>query len=801
MERYLVTLSIFTVAVLAMEVHRIRRDTGTRVDTRYFQLAAHMAGARVVALAGAVLAGVEMANPLVAFLNAATGMLLVHFLVLFAYSFPLNRVAPARVQVPLGIATAFFIALAQHRALVQAEGPYVLLLGLMPSYLAVALFFLHRNWRASIAPGEVKGGAPVTLVQASLVGPWALSIVLFVTFHPFLEGGARPAVLLAQAVAMALVVVGGTGVAVLRYHLYEIRVLMTEVVLAVTASALLAGYLGLGAEPLYAWLSQRVSSSFAPVVVAGLPLFMADVFHAAVSRVGDAAEHGTRAHRAVELALTATARMVDPEEVLATAVRALADATGAPVHFLRAQGASAGGAHAEASPALVALTRAQPRPFYSPEHAPELATALLTELDALGARLVVPVTRHETLYGFFVVAGSRRSTRAESTVCATMADQVALKFENHALYAEAAKANRDLADTRAFLEDLVESLPVGVAVVDSSLRVKTWNRELAAQSGIAARDAIGAGYFDDLYPEFRETEGASVMRELQESPDSVVLRPAARFDTPHGPQYRDLSVAPFKDRDGQPMGVVVITADATERVRLARELEESRQLAALGAFAAGVAHDIRTPLTSIQMNVQILRSRAELVEGDREYLDITLTEIDRLNRSVAEILEFARPLSLDASVVDANDLLVDVTRALQPVYAERGVSIVGRPCPVPAAAQVDERLVRKVLVNLIDNAVDASPRGTSVEVAVSLDGDRVSFAVRDVGRGIDGSLHERIFDPFFTTRADGTGLGLAIARKIVRGHGGDVRVESAPGRGATFTVVLPAATSRPSERG
>jgi PAS domain S-box-containing protein len=798
MERYLVTLALFGIATLAMLVQRIRRDTGGRIDTWYFHLAAHAAAARVLVLALGVLAGVEISHPLLAFTSAATGLLSVHCLVLFAYSFPLNQPAPARLLWPLNLATVTFILASQHRAFVRAEGPFVLMLGLMPSYFVLALFFLHRNWRASIAPGERRPSTPVTLVQASLVGPWAFSIALFITFHSFFRGSSPTWVFLAQAVGMALVVVGGTGVAVLRYHLFEIRVLMTEVVIGVGAVGVLTAYVGLGALPLHNWLQQRGGPSLAAVVVAGLPLLLIDVIRAGVPKVfhrlGGAVTAEAPARTVVEKTLAVTARMVDPDAVLAMATGALTEATGCEVRFLRA-GPLPPGDRADAPDELTALSKQHPRAFYSPEHAPELPPGIVAEMDRLGAQLVVPVQRNDALYGFFVVSNAHQCRRAETLVCAAVADHLALKFENYALYAEAAQASRDLADTRAFLEDLVESLPVGVAVVDSDLRVKAWNRSLASQSGISREAALGARYFDDLYPGLRDVEGSAVMEELQRNPDKVVSRPASRFDTPEGERYRDLSVAPFKNRLGQPRGVVVITGDATERVRLSRELEESRRLAALGAFAAAVAHDIRTPLTSIQMNVQILRSRAEIPESDREYLDITLTEIDRLNRSVAEILDYARPVSLATMPVDVRELAADVVRTLQPVCAERGVSVSLAPGGDGATAPMDERLVRKVLVNLIDNAVDASPRGAVVAVSAGVTDAVASFSVRDRGRGIETPQLERIFEPFFTTRPDGTGLGLAIARKIARAHGGEVRVESAAGEGSTFSLVLPCATA------
>jgi two-component system sensor histidine kinase HydH len=236
----------------------------------------------------------------------------------------------------------------------------------------------------------------------------------------------------------------------------------------------------------------------------------------------------------------------------------------------------------------------------------------------------------------------------------------------------------------------------------------------------------------------------------------------------------------------------VITDDVTDRVRLAQELEESRRLASLGAFAAAIAHDIRTPLTSIQMNVQILRSRAELQDSDREYLDIAQDEIARLTRSVGEILEYARPLTLSLAQEDLGELVDDLARSVTTLYAERGVEVrVARDTADPCVASVDVTRLRKALLNLLDNAVDATEAGGAVTLRLSADAGAVTLAVEDRGRGIAPENLSRVFDPFFTTRPDGTGLGLAIARKVVRAHEGTLEVESDPDRGTRFTLTLP----------
>lgn len=234
---------------------------------------------------------------------------------------------------------------------------------------------------------------------------------------------------------------------------------------------------------------------------------------------------------------------------------------------------------------------------------------------------------------------------------------------------------------------------------------------------------------------------------------------------------------------------------AVERAEAVSELVDARRLAALGQFAAAIAHDIRTPLTSISLNVQILRRKLVLSADDREHLDIALEELARLDRSVAEILEFAKPVKLTSEPIDVGELLETATRGLGPVLSEKGVALRCEPGGALPVVNGDAQRLRQVLANLVGNAADASQPGAHVTVrARPADATHVAIEVEDHGRGITADDLPRIFEPFFTTRPDGTGLGLAIVHKVVRAHGGDIRVRSIVGEGSTFTVVLPAAS-------
>ncbi|MEZ4393922.1 MAG: ATP-binding protein, partial [Polyangiales bacterium] len=486
-------------------------------------------------------------------------------------------------------------------------------------------------------------------------------------------------------------------------------------------------------------------------------------------------------------------RLVDPGEVLELVTSALREASGGEIRFLQNQPLIDA---LDRPPAvLLAAARDRAEPFWSAEHHPELPSSLSGWMTAERVALVIPVRRDEMLFGFVVVSGVAALPRARTMLCVRLCEHLALKLQNFVLYADAALAARELADYRAFLENLVESLPVGVATVAPDLKVRSWNRAMEVHTGVDRARALASGCFDQLFPHLqRDLTARDAIAATQRDPSSVIAQVAVSTPGPQGVQYHDLLFAAFRDSHGEPRGAVVISDDVTQRVRLAEELEESRRLASLGAFAAALAHDIRTPLTSIQMNVQILSSRVELGESDREYLDIAQEEISRLTRSVGEILEYARPLALNYAAEDMGDFVDDLARSVATLYAERGVRVeVARELDGECVIPVDLARLRRAVLNLLDNAVDASPRDAAVTLRVRSDAGSVRLSVEDRGRGIPAEALSRVFDPFFTTRPDGTGLGLAIARNIVRAHGGQLDVASEPERGTTFTVTLPRA--------
>lgn len=238
-------------------------------------------------------------------------------------------------------------------------------------------------------------------------------------------------------------------------------------------------------------------------------------------------------------------------------------------------------------------------------------------------------------------------------------------------------------------------------------------------------------------------------------------------------------------------------AEANRRLSEAEEtVRRTERLAALGQLTAGLAHELRNPLGTIRASAEMLGKR--VAGGDAIAAELTSYiegEVDRANTLVGRFLDFARPLSLRKSSVDVNALADRAAEALVREKPERAGRIHKNFHPAVRIVEADPDLLERVLVNLILNALEASPEQATVTVKTRQTAEAVEITVLDRGQGIAPGLREQIFNPFFTTKPTGVGLGLAISARIVGEHGGAIRVDSEPGRGAAFTVSLPAGES------
>ncbi len=236
----------------------------------------------------------------------------------------------------------------------------------------------------------------------------------------------------------------------------------------------------------------------------------------------------------------------------------------------------------------------------------------------------------------------------------------------------------------------------------------------------------------------------------------------------------------------------------------ASRLQHTDRLASLGQLAAGLAHEIKNPLAGIQGALEILRDEAGDQAGDEagdepslEVYDQMLAELRRVDGTIRSLLRFARPAPTHRRAVDVPGLLEDTVRLLRPGLARRGVELELETAPGVDGFPLDADQIRQVLVNLVNNAAEAIEQEPGAGGTVALRATRfpadgsLLLAVADDGPGIPEDEQERIFEPFFTSKFTGTGLGLAVADNLVTRHGGRIELESAPGKGSTFFVILP----------
>jgi len=232
---------------------------------------------------------------------------------------------------------------------------------------------------------------------------------------------------------------------------------------------------------------------------------------------------------------------------------------------------------------------------------------------------------------------------------------------------------------------------------------------------------------------------------------------------------------------------------ANQELRASSEqLRRAERLSALGEIAAGLAHEIRNPLAGMKGALEIVTSRAVAQTPEAEFTAVATRELLRLEGLVQEFLDYARPRPPRLLPAAMPDVLGRAVALLSPEAERAGVTLTVEPGTCSPGLRIDPEQIQQVLVNVVLNAIQASPRGSVVTLRYRTEAGGCLLEVADRGSGIGPEARERLFEPFFTTKERGTGLGLAISQRIVAAHGGEIRVDSMEGQGTTVTIVLPA---------
>ncbi len=237
---------------------------------------------------------------------------------------------------------------------------------------------------------------------------------------------------------------------------------------------------------------------------------------------------------------------------------------------------------------------------------------------------------------------------------------------------------------------------------------------------------------------------------------------------------------------------------AEEKNRIMIEkMKLSERLTTLGEFSAGIAHEIKNPLASIKNFTQLLPSEYEDPRFRKEFVETVTNEVNRINRIVNDLLNYARPRKIKLIKTDIPSLVDEIVYSLSSVLGEQHVTIKKDFCQIPLV-EVDPEQIRQVLLNIVMNAVEATPKGGTVEITIRTnENQEAEIEVSDTGRGIPEKILPALFNPFFTTKEGGTGLGLSIALRIVTEHNGRIKAKSKITGGASFTISLPITQRNP----
>jgi two-component system NtrC family sensor kinase len=374
----------------------------------------------------------------------------------------------------------------------------------------------------------------------------------------------------------------------------------------------------------------------------------------------------------------------------------------------------------------------------------------------------------------------------------TLGGYLGIAIQNGQLYASLQQKAAEYERLKDFNENIVESINVGVMALDMEDRIESWNSQMEVMYALprwqTLTQPLKAIFPAEFVEEFDRMRREPGIRNLYKF----------RLKTPAG-EIRSVNVAlaPLVTRKFEVIGRLIIMDDITERIDLETQLSQADKLSSIGLLAAGVAHEVNTPLAVISSYTQML---AKQLQGDPQksgLLEKITRQTFRASEIVNNLLNFSRTSGSEVRDVDVNKVIADTLALLDHQFKVAKVQVENALAPQLPTIQGNPGRLQQVFLNLFLNAKDAMPGGGRLRIATA-NGESVSVSVSDTGSGIAPEHIQRIYDPFFTTKtspregqARGTGLGLSVTYGIIQEHAGKIRVESHPGAGTTFTLDFP----------
>jgi two-component system sensor histidine kinase HydH len=355
-------------------------------------------------------------------------------------------------------------------------------------------------------------------------------------------------------------------------------------------------------------------------------------------------------------------------------------------------------------------------------------------------------------------------------------------------------AHTSLSRMTIFSDALVKNMPIGLIALDDQGLIITCNQNAQEVLGVDYKEVSGK-YAADLLP-------APLQKILSRLPrrGGLLEQDIALLSADGKEQTWETLLAGLTD-EGKPAGKILLIRNVTQIRLLEKEVAKSRYLNSIGSLAAGVAHEIRNPLSSIKGFAVYFKERLSGNKDDQQTADIMIQEVERLNRVVSQLIEFARPLQLKRENVQIAELVQHAVKLIAADAQKKQISIEIEAAAEIPPVEVDSDKIKQVFLNIFLNSLAALQDGGKLKIKLSSRTNNLEVIISDNGAGIEKMDLPRIYDPYFTSKPAGTGLGLAIVQKIMEAHGGNTSLESAAGKGTEVFLNFPISNTERKEHG
>jgi two-component system NtrC family sensor kinase len=432
--------------------------------------------------------------------------------------------------------------------------------------------------------------------------------------------------------------------------------------------------------------------------------------------------------------------------------------------------------------------------FYeSPQAAREETDSVRRTLERLDLNYFIPCRVREHTIGVLGLGKTVDGdflTSEDVELLFTIAGYVAVALDNAQLYSSLEQKALQIERLKDFSENIVESLNVGVLAVDLQGRVESWNTQVEELTGVLRQEAVSRPLAEVLPADLAAEIAVHANDQRVCGLYKFLLQNRAGKTL-----VVNVSVAPLLGKSGERVGRLILLDDITQRTRMEEQLLQNEKLSSLGLLAAGVAHEVNTPLAVISNYIQILAKQLPAEDPRHKLIDKIVKQTFRASEIVNHLLNFSRTGGAEFREVDLNQVIEETLSLVSHPFRTAQVQVVPvLEADLPAVFGSGNRL-QQVFLNLFMNARDAMPSGGILEVRTFATNGSVEVEVADTGSGISRDNLPRIFDPFFTTKSTGrgTGLGLSVSYGIVKEHAGKIEVRSSPGQGTSFRLEFPAA--------